>query len=69
VVVKHVSYTPQRVVHSLPANPALRLAKLKPGAHKLRAAVSYRVRTGSHHKLRTRRVTKTLALRFKVCPS
>jgi DNA-binding beta-propeller fold protein YncE len=69
VVVKKTTYKPQRTVHSLPATATLHLAKLKPGSHKLRALVTYRQKTRSHHRVRTRRVSKTLALRFTICAS
>ena len=63
VTVHTVSYTPNRVVHRLPADLSFALGKLTRGAHTLRVvAVFHRSRDGH-----VTTVDKTLTRHFRVC--
>jgi hypothetical protein len=62
-----VVYSPNAIVHHVPATVELSVARLTAGTHTLRVTFSYKKSLSEHHRKKPATVTKTLRLAFKVC--
>jgi hypothetical protein len=62
-----VSYAPNAVVHALAAKLTLKLSGLGVGTHTLKVTLYYSETVTVHHRRRTRTVSRTVQLAFRVC--